>query len=147
MDRVGVEVDELDVGFVDDFVEVLFEGGAFGSPGVRFFLWGEDFLFFGVGHALQDGFAPEIVGFVVGGVVEEHVVVGVEPVFETAFLDELFVVESFALFGGVVKGVFANEIVGEAGEGGARVLDGFFVGSVFFLALFFFGVESSLVHG
>lgn len=60
--RVGHEVDEVDVGKVVDFVVVLLERGPLGAPGVDGFGWGEDGGFLGIVDAGADVVAPEVVG-------------------------------------------------------------------------------------
>ena len=141
-----VHVDELDVRLVDHFVVPLLERRALRAPWMRRHLRSEDLLFLGILDPGEDVLAPEVVGFVVGFLVEEHVFVGCEPVSEAAFLDQELVVEFLPLLGAVLKGVLFGKIVGKAGEGMSRLLVHLLVKSGFLLFLFFLWVELALVH-
>lgn len=82
-DGVVLDVDHVVVRLVDDFVEILLERGALGSPGVRGGRGSENISLAWILYPLAHLLVPELEGFVVGVPVEEHVAVGSEPEFET----------------------------------------------------------------
>lgn len=108
-DWVGAQIDDVDVRFVELLIVVLFQARSLGAEGMDGFEWGEQVALLRVLDARPRLLGPEVVGFAVGSVGEEHVLVGAEPVSEAAGLPELFV-EGFALFWAVVKGVALDEV-------------------------------------
>ena len=115
--RIGFDVDDVNVCFIELLVKVLFEGGPFGPKSVRWFEGSEDISFDRVVDAGADFLGPEVVGMSVGSGVEKHVFVGCEPEFETAGLPELFK-EGLALFWRVICCVLVYKVEWETREGG-----------------------------
>jgi len=144
-DGVLVDVDDVDVGQAEDLVDVLLEAGTLGAEGVRGNLGGQESLLLWIGNAFEHCLPPELVRLVIGLLVGEDILVPVQPESESAIVDQLLV-ESLALFRGVVEGVLVDEGVREAGKGIAGLLDLLLVPAILLLLLFLLGVKLLLVH-
>ncbi len=145
-DGALVDVDDADVGLVDDLVEALLEAGPFCAPRMRRDLGRKEFLLLRVRDALEDLPSPEVVGLLVGLQVEQHVLVRCEPEHEPAVIDHEIVVELLAFLGRVVERVALHKVVREPGEGVPGLFHFPLVPARFLLLLFFLGIELALVH-
>jgi len=145
-DGIHVHVDDVNVVLIHDLVEPLLQRGSLGAPWMRWLHGCQKLSFLWIGDPLADGVAPESVGLVVCLLIEEHVLVGIEPILETALLNKKLVVELITFFLADVEGVLLLEVVREARECGAAVRERLFVYSGFLVLFLLFGVQRALIH-
>lgn len=141
--RVVLDVDDINIGPVELLVVVLLQTGPLYAEEVRHLQWCQDVPLPGVANSISYMLGPEIVCFLVGISIYQHVLVVANPEAESSVVPQL-VVKCLTIFWGIIECILLIQSVEES----TKALFAVFEKAVVPLLseiLFFWG-EHALLH-
>lgn len=143
-DGVVFDVNDIHIGPVELLEVILFQTWSLHAEEVRHLQWSQNIPFLGVADSISYMFGPEVVCFLVGFSIVQHVFVVTEPKAEAPVVPQL-VIECVTFLGGVIEGILLVHGVQESTETLLAVL----VKAVVPLLpeILFFRGEHPLLHG
>jgi hypothetical protein len=142
-DGVVFDVNDINIRPVELLVVILFQTGPLHAEKVRHLQWCQDVPLPGVADSISYMFGPEIVCFLVGISIDQHVLVVTKPEAESSVVPQL-VVKCVTIIWGIIKCILLIHGVEES----TKALFAVFVKAVvpLFSEILFFWGEHALLH-